>query len=43
MQCAVAISAFWGVVVFKEITGRPIIILLISVIILLSGAVCLGK
>jgi glucose uptake protein GlcU len=42
MQCAIAVAALWGVLVFKEIQGKQIIVMGISAVIVLGGAVLLA-
>jgi glucose uptake protein GlcU len=42
MQCAIAVAAIWGVLVFKEIRGRQITVMAISALVVLGGAVLLA-
>ena len=42
MQCAIAVAALWGVLVFKEIRGRQIGVMAASAVVVLGGAVLLA-
>jgi glucose uptake protein GlcU len=42
MQCAIVVAAAWGILVFKEMKGRPVRVMMAAATIVLAGAVVLA-
>lgn len=42
MQCAIVVAATWGVVAFKEMRGKSVVVLAIAALIVLAGAALLA-
>jgi len=42
LQCALFVAGLWGIFVFREISGRAIIVFFVAGLILILGAICLA-
>jgi hypothetical protein len=42
MQCAIVVAATWGVVAFKEMRGKSVVVLAVAALVVLAGAALLA-